>query len=696
MKPGKEIIPGTAFWAWHPERKEHEAGFTLFRRTVDCASDSPFGLAVSADNRFNFYLDGKLLGRGPQRSDLDHYYFDEYHGTLAAGRHVFAAEVVVWRNAWRRSPGPWAEMHAGGGVMVAGYAGQERMELPEHWLCRIDFSRRPLAWKEAWGNATRIPAPPMDEVDFARGEPGWLTDDAPQGNWVEPVILGRAEFRGYYQNDPDTPWNLMPRPLKQMTESFTPIAAILESTAKLKLAGGRLAGRLPAGRHKILLDLGRNQTSMVYFSGRGGTGTCRMAYSETLFDPEGIKICRYPGSLGRQGLADVLKFAGKPWRYASFWYRTGRYIELDMDLASPVEELDLAFHFITYPLGEYREFHAPGDPALEKIYQVACHTLSCCAHEHFEDCPYYEQLQYAGDSRIEALVSYAVSGKDDLGRNMLKTIAFSQLPNGLTQSRYPSVFQQVIPEYSLIWVLALHDHYVCFQDPDLVRELMPCADSLLRAFERRRRPDGLLDDFPGTWHYSDWVPGWKTGAPDRGEDVPSTLLNLFYIEACRRAADLKELLGEDAAPLRKQAEKTADAVNRLCFDPALNRYLDAPGHPEWLSMHPNVLAVLFGLIPEEKRAAFLREVCGDERLSKMSLYFSFYLLAAVRLYGTREELRCRYAPWEKMLELGCTTFPEIASMNCRSVCHAWSCAPAWFLMRDSGALHLCNSIYKSI
>ena len=675
-------------WAWHPARAEHEAGYTLFRRSVFLPEAAHFHLAVSADNRFNFYLDGRLLGRGPLRGDLDHYFYDEYEGELPPGDHIFAAEVVVWSEAWRRSAAPWAEMHAGGGFMVAGYVGAERMELPGAWLTSADPGRRPLAWSEAWKGAARIPAPPMDEIDFARHRADWHQVREPAGEWVAPAVLGRAEFRAEHQTDPDTPWNLMRRTLKPMEESFTPVSEILRAPEGFSLCGGRLAGSAPGGRSSVLLDLGKNQTFMLRVSGAGGRGSCRIAYSETLFDAKGNKVRRYPGTLGEQGYGDLLRFAGEPWRYDSFWYRTGRFIELSFDLAEAAEGICLALSFVSYPLGAFREFHAPEDPVLERIYETACHTLRCCSHEHFEDCPYYEQLQYAGDSRIEALVSYAVSGKDDLGRHALRAIAASQFAGGLTYSRYPSVFKQVIPEYSLIWALMLHDHYVCFGDPALVRELLPNVETMLAAFERARLPEGLIGPLPG-WHYTDWASGWPDGCSDRGEAVPETVLNLFYAEACRRTADLEREEGDPAKAeeLRRRAEKTLSAVGELCYDPRKRRYLDSPGHPEWLSLHANVLAVLFEAVPEAERAGFLREVCADRELKPMTLYFSFYLLSALMKYGSAEELRSHYAPWEEMLEAGCTTFPEKPGA-CRSECHAWSCAPAWFLLRTSGAMKI--------
>lgn len=683
-------------WAWHPARTEHEAGYTLFRKTVSISRPSHFHLALSADNRYTFYLNGKLMGRGPLRGDLDHYFYEEYEGDLPAGEHIFATEVVVWREAWRWSAAPWAEMHAGGGLMVAGYVGNERMELPEGWLCAIDRGRQPIPWEKAWKGNARIPAPPMDEIDFQRSISGWHSASQPAGEWVNPVILGKAEFRNAYQTDPDTPWNLMKRTLKPMEESFTPVAKILSGPETLSLRDGRLTGSCPEGKHVILLDTGRNQTFIVRFSGSAGKGSCRLAYSETLFDEQGNKVHRYPGTLGEKGYADRLLFAGNTWEYTSFWYRTGRFIELGLELTEPLTDIDLELSFITYPLGPFREFRAPDDPVLEKIYETACHTLSCCSHEHFEDCPYYEQLQYAGDSRIEALVSYAVSGKDDLGRHALRSIAASQFSGGLTYSRYPSVFKQVIPEYSLIWALMLHDHYVVFGDKKLVRELLPNVETMLNAFERARRPEGLIGPLPG-WHYTDWVPGWPSGCSDRGENVPETILNLFYAEACNRIAELENLCGNpgEAQKLRLRAEKTLNAVNALCYDPRRKRYLDAPGHPDWLSLHANTLAVLFGAVPESNRADFLREISADPELKPMSLYFSFYLLAAIAKYGTAEELRSHYAPWEDMLKNGSTTFPEKPGL-CRSECHAWSCAPAWFLLRTANGFEISSKYSNNI
>jgi Na+/phosphate symporter len=54
------------------------------------------------------------------------------------------------------------------------------------------------------------------------------------------------------------------------------------------------------------------------------------------------------------------------------------------------------------------------------------------------DCPYYEQLQYIGDARIQALVSYFNAGDDRLARNALNQMEHSRMAEGITLSRHPS------------------------------------------------------------------------------------------------------------------------------------------------------------------------------------------------------------------------------------------------------------------
>ncbi len=75
--------------------------------------------------------------------------------------------------------------------------------------------------------------------------------------------------------------------------------------------------------------------------------------------------------------------------------------------------------FTAYPFNERASFNA-GAPDLDKIWEISWRTARLDAHETYMDTPYYEQLQYIGDTRIQALISYAVAGDDRLARQALQ------------------------------------------------------------------------------------------------------------------------------------------------------------------------------------------------------------------------------------------------------------------------------------
>jgi len=64
---------------------------------------------------------------------------------------------------------------------------------------------------------------------------------------------------------------------------------------------------------------------------------------------------------------------------------------------------------------------------------VSIRTARRCAAETYFDCPYYEQLQYVGDTRIQTLLHYYVSS-DRPTRNAIEQFGWSIMENGLTQS----------------------------------------------------------------------------------------------------------------------------------------------------------------------------------------------------------------------------------------------------------------------
>ena len=141
--------------------------------------------------------------------------------------------------------------------------------------------------------------------------------------------------------------------------------------------------------------------------------------------------------------------------FCPLWLRTWRFMQLEIETQEQELFLEqINSYFTGYPFKDVASFQADAE-WLDDVWKVGWHTARLCAGETYYDCPYYEQLQYVGDTRIQALISLYVSGDDRLMRRSIDDFNESRVWNGLTQSRYPCEKLQIIPTYSLF--LDLYD-----------------------------------------------------------------------------------------------------------------------------------------------------------------------------------------------------------------------------------------------
>src|SRR5262249_30915774 len=193
------------------------------------------------------------------------------------------------------------------------------------------------------------------------------------------------------------------------------------------------------------------------------------------------------------------------------------------------------------------------------------------------DTPYWERLQYIGDTRIQALVSYTVAGDDRLARQAIEAFDASRVPDGLTQSRYPSSLVQMIPTFSLMWVGMVHDFWMYRGDGEFVRGQVPGTRTALEWFLRQQRADGLLGRI-SWWPFVDWGADFKDGVPPQDEDGGSAVMTLQLVEALRDGAALEQAFGDVsvAEKYENAAARAADAVAKLCWNETYGLLADTP------------------------------------------------------------------------------------------------------------------------
>jgi hypothetical protein len=438
----------------------------------------------------------------------------------------------------------------------------------------------------------------------------------------------------------------------------------------------------------ILLDHATVLSAYPELEVSGGKGAkVRMAFTEALYDAKQERSNRNEID-GRTvlGLTDEFLPDGEEHRiFRPLWWRTWRYLELKIVTAGEPLTLDaLRTYYTAYPFEERGHF-AANDPELARIREICWRTARLDAHETYMDTAYWEQLQYIGDTRLQALISYVISGDDRLARQALEAFDDSRIAEGITQSRYPDSLSQYIPTFSLLYVNMLHDYWMYRPDQKFIGQLLPGTRTILEWFLAKQRPDGMLSSIPG-WVFVDWVRDIEK-FPAEDQAGRSSIVTLQMASALEAAGDLEQALGDAALAqrYRRQARAAADAVYKLCWDPRVGLLADTPTKDSY-SQHANIAGVLLDVVPKAEQQAVLRRVLGSgpsasgasPKLVKASYFYQFYMARALEHAGMADAYLSLLQPWREMLAKGLTTTPEFDDPT-RSDTHAWSAHPLFDL-----------------
>lgn len=401
------------------------------------------------------------------------------------------------------------------------------------------------------------------------------------------------------------------------------------------------------------------------------------------------------------GTTDTYLFYKGNRHYSPFWFRTFRYIRLAIDTTdcrAPVTLTAFTYRSTHYPL-ETRTTIQTSDEWTRKLWDISINTLRNCMHETYEDCPFYEQNQFAMDTRSMILFTYLLSRDDRLARKAMQEFYASRREDGLIETHFPCPERAInIPTFSLFWVLMVWDHMVYFGDEVLVRKYLGAVDDVLNYFHQRINKDtGLVGQFDADcWAFVDWADGWAT--PEKGFlglAVPpayyrtgsATYHSLVYAYTLSKASELCLFLGrrDTAQEYLDRRDALVRAVKAHCFDAETGFFLDGPGAKGAQSQHVQVFAVLAGCLgngKEEAAKRLLRRTIlqrEEHGLVKASFAMGFYVFRAVSQAGVYEACwETLIAPWRKMMADKLTTWAESESMM-RSDCHGWSATPLWEL-----------------
>ncbi len=674
----------SANWISHPTAPLREPGVFHFRKILVLENrPERFVVHVSADNRFILFVNGQRVGEGPARSDLHHWRYETFDLArfLVPGQNLIAA--TVWQFGIYA---PLAQISDRLAFLMEGDTkGEAGVNTDTSWDVEQESGHMPVrALPE--GMWQYYAAGPGERIDGTLYDWNWNGAATTSGRWVK---AGLALRESVYPNGSrpvesdqggDSYWWLESDPLPAMEYDEVSSGRLVRSS----LPGNAFpsgAVVVPANSDSaLLLDAGVVLSSYPQLVVSGGKGShIKVVYTEALYDSKQLRGNRNEvGDRVALGVTDeFIPDGGENRAFMPLWWRTWRYVELRVHTGdAPLTLVGFHTFYTAYPFEEKGTF-ASSDPQLSKIREISWRTARLDAHETYMDTAYWEQLQYIGDTRVQALISYVMSGDDRLARQALVAFDRSRIPEGITQSRAPGSLRQLIPPFSLLYVDMLHDYWMYRTDFDFLKQLLPGTRPVLAWFERYQRRDGFLGMMP-YWQFVDTPGGIEKFPPMDGEGR-SSILTLFFIHALQDAADMEQSFGEStlAEKYRREATAAAAAVYSRCWNPRLGLLADTPAKESY-SQHANILAVIADVIPRKDQSAVMRKALQAPGLAQASYFFQFYLTRALDHAGLGDLYIGTLAAWRQMLDKGLTTTPEYPDPS-RTDTHAWSAHPAYDL-----------------
>ncbi len=712
MAQAKAEVKWTAQWISHPTLPLKEPLTLHFKKELHVsAQPAHYLIHVSADNRFVLYINGVRVGDGPARGDLPHWRYEDFDlgPMLKPGVNTLAA--TVWNFAIY---GPVAQMTDRTAFLVQGDSDAEKeANTNSSWMVEEEPGQigKPKRTDGLYVYMAQGPGEMLKAGDY---DWDWKAEGYRGSRWVHAGkamreysgnSAGGAAARG--RSDPDNAWELVADTLPHMAYTLEDAGHLVrrtDGTANSFPDAATSEHSFPAhpvtipAKSKIQLMLDRSELTTAYprleFSGGMGA-QITLTYAEALYDKNHHKGNRNEVA-DRQALGltdEIFPDGGGHRTFEPLWWRTWRYLAIDVETGEEPLTLDgLEAYYTAYPFEMKAQFHS-SDPELDKIWAIGWHTAQLDAHETYMDTPYYEQLQYSGDTRLQEMITYAVTGTDLLPRQAIRALNDSRIPDGITASRYPSQLRQNIPPFSLLWIGMLHDNYMYRPDQDFLKEMLPGERAVLEWFASYQHADGVLGKLPW-WSFIDWV-GTETDKPFPSYDAnnESCLTTMQYIGALEDSIELEKAMGspEYAAIDNGRLDRAKRGVTAQCWDAAKGLFADSAAK-DLYSEHTNMLGVLFDVVPKKDQRAVMEKVVarrvnggdgtkpvGDTRLIGASFYFRYYLARALDHVGMADLYLKTLGDWRGFLKMGFTTWPEEPG-NTRSDSHAWTAHPTYDLL----------------
>jgi len=607
-------------------------------------------IKISVDTTYAVYVNGKFAALG-QYPDYPHYkIYDEIDITEYCNNGENNLSMVVWGlgeiSTTTHYPGKPALRYE---VFVDGELITYSSEKTQSRLSRVFDS--------------------SFDKNFSSHLPYTMHCDlSKEDNWMQGELDG---FKNSVVIEQE--FNMYPRPISKTVISKEPIKA-----TRLDI------------KENVIYDLGREETGYIGFSINSpieqkitigiGEYIRNGDHIHYLLDDYG------KGSRGRQFGFDFTLKKGKNVFFNPL-FRVGiRYLQIDAQCDLDIEYIGM---YTSYYKLDKKPFEL-SDELDRKIYDVCLHTLECCMHEHYEDCPTREQALYALDSRNQMLCGYYAFGEYKFPRSNLMLFGKDIREDKLLTITAPRKVKLTISTFALFYIIETFEYVTYSKDLSIIEETYDKMQGIFDAFIGRM-DGGLVPNFTEKhiWNFYEWREGME-GKLDHEDDYKfDTPMNCIFVLALKAMHRMNQMVGKTDNYLELADSINKEIYNRL-YDKERKVFLNSTMDSNSAELS-NAFAILCGAIEGDEAKALAEKLADkDNGLTLISLsMIGFKYDALVKACGDKyndyilENIRKTY---KFMLDNDATTFWEYDDTleriakegGASSFCHGWSAMPVYY------------------
>lgn len=704
-----------AAWVWSPHRGPNETAVVDFSLSFNWPSNGTLRFHVTADQRFQLFIDGNEVSYGPDRCDILHWAVTTLEIELSQGQHRIDArcwQIAEAAGSSRLDPKhadgninapnpPMAQMSYQAGFLLAGDSDLSPHLLDTgkaNWQC-IDrtnalsltgpknhgyhdigpeFHFNMKRWRKAEtlkGNPVIVKNPPTFNQHGIRNT-GWVLTSTPLPEQIRKEVSPGKIRAIRAALDPEAAWT-------EDTEVDTGSwQKLIEAGQEIKIP--------PQVDVELIWDFEQYLCGYPVLVWSGGEDSyIEWSWAESLFEVPQGQIVEAESPRGHRGeingkrwhgFGDTFQASGVSNELApALWWRSGRYARLRITTAGePLTIKHLKVLKTGYPLERKFSWNS-SDPEWDAIIPLLATGLEAGAHEVWADSPYYEQMMYVGDNVLHALSNYTCYEDDRLSRRTIELLDWSRGESraGLIAERYPAAWRQEATTFATLYPSLIKNFLLWRGDTEFVSRHLSGMRQLMESLIAMIDHTGLLREVAG-WPFIDWVPDWNQGCGPGVREGNSSIVNLHMVLALDTAAWIENEIGEKLIGQRytKLSALIFQKIIDIYWDNGRNILLDTTDEKAMTSEHAQVLAVLSQKLSQEKKHACLNALVAGGLNAKCTIYFSYYLLECFYQSRCEDAFFKRLQFWRELPAKGFCSLPEMPD-PCRSDSHGWGAHPLY-------------------